>query len=75
MFYTQIVPGKPLRDIFIREQLGDNQFFDFYFLDIEGAELTALESVDVNKVSFGPTFVESSGGNLSKDMAIRAFLE
>jgi hypothetical protein len=71
---SQAVQCQPLGDT-LREKLGDYIFFDFYSLDIEGAELDALATLDFDKVSFGMIFVESNGQNSLKDMAIRTLLE
>ncbi|CAB9520084.1 expressed unknown protein [Seminavis robusta] len=71
---AQIVRCQPLRDT-IKEQLGENVYFDFYSLDIEGAEFAALESLDFDKVSFGMILVEADGQNPVKDMAVKTLLE
>lgn len=59
----------------IEERLGSNTFFDFWTLDIEGAEFTALQTVDFEKVAFGMIVVEASNQNMMKDMAVRTLLE
>lgn len=49
----------PLTKI-LDQKSGGYTFFDFYSLDIEGAELSALKSLDFNKYSFGVLFVEAN---------------
>jgi len=43
----------------LADNVGDNFFFDFYSLDVEGAELMVLNSIDFSKVGFGVLFLES----------------
>mmetsp|Transcript_24873 Transcript_24873/g.44771 ORF Transcript_24873/g.44771 Transcript_24873/m.44771 type:complete len:334 (-) Transcript_24873:156-1157(-) len=50
-------------------------YFDFFSLDVEGAELSVLESIDFDRVQFGIIFVEADGHNQMKNLAIRQFLE
>ena len=50
-------------------------YFDFYTLDIEGAEYTALQTIDFTKVMFGMIVVEASKQNTIKDMSVRTLLE
>ncbi|CAB9520085.1 expressed unknown protein [Seminavis robusta] len=71
---AQVVRCRPLRDT-IKEKLGENVYFDFYSLDIEGAEYAALESLDFDTVSFGMILVEANGQNPIKDMAVKTLLE
>ena len=44
---------------------------DFFSLDLEGAELTALSSIDFRNVSFGVLVVEADGRNKTKDCNIQ----
>jgi FkbM family methyltransferase len=61
-----------LDDVFGR----DGSFhFDFFSLDVEGAEYEVLQSLDFNKYSFGIIFVESDDYNRMKNMAVRMLLE
>jgi len=46
-------------------------FFDFFSLDIEGAELGAVLAIDFDLVSFGVIFVEADEHNEMKNMAIK----
>jgi len=50
-------------------------FFDFWSLDIEGVELLALQSIDLNKVGFGIVVVECEGKDSVKDKSVRDLLE
>jgi hypothetical protein len=54
---------------------GDSFYFDFFSLDIEGAEMVALQSLDFNKVGFGILVVESDEHNERKNLALRMFLQ
>lgn len=49
-------------------------FFDFLSLDVEGAELSVLESIDFKRVGFGIIFAEQ-GYNHLKSLAMREFVE
>jgi FkbM family methyltransferase len=64
----------PLKDL-LDEQVGKHFFFDFFSLDIEGAEYEALASLDFNSVAFGVILVEALGYNEKKNLAVRTFLE
>ncbi|KAL3918344.1 MAG: hypothetical protein SGILL_004285, partial [Bacillariaceae sp.] len=50
-------------------------YFDFYSLDVEGAEYEVLKSIDFDKYAFGILFVEADEHNPRKNLAIRTFLE
>lgn len=62
--------------ILLRDTVGPNFHFDFFSLDIEGSELSALRSIDFTSVSFGIILVEY---NVHRDelrnMALRTILE
>ena len=64
----------PLQDI-ISKHVAKEAYFDFFSLDIEGAELMALESIDFTKVGFGIILVEADDHNHLKNMALRTYLE
>jgi FkbM family methyltransferase len=49
--------------------------FDFLSLDVEGAELSVLESINYDRVQFGIVFVEADEHNQMKNFAMRKFLE
>jgi hypothetical protein len=51
-------------------------YFDFLSLDVEGAEISVLESIDFARVGFGVMIIESGMlGYEEKGMAIRKILE
>lgn len=69
----------PLQDI-LNENMGSvttdkSWHFDFFSLDVEGAELQVLRSIDFNKVSFGIIVLEADEHNERKNLVIRVFLE
>ena len=47
---------------------------DFFSLDVEGAELNVLRTVDWDAVTFGVLLVEQDGKNTTKDNAVRELL-
>ena len=49
--------------------------FEFMSLDVEGAEMSVLESIDFTRVSFGIILIETDGHNLLKNLAMTKFLE
>lgn len=63
----------PLRDIFFNIS-GDFFYADFLSLDVEGSELTVLESIDFTKAAFGVVLIEADGHNLTKNVAVRDFM-
>jgi hypothetical protein len=52
----------------------ENFYFDFFSLDIEGAEFEALQSLDYERVGFGVILCEADAHNELKNMALRTFL-
>lgn len=62
----------PLRDIFSKIDLFF--FADIFSLDVEGAELEVLYSIDFNATAFGVILIESGGINVTKNLAVRDFL-
>lgn len=50
------------------------KFFDFLSLDVEGAELAVLKSIDFDRVGFGIIFAETSD-NMQKNLAVRSLME
>jgi len=64
----------PLRNI-VEKHVGEPFYFDFFSLDIEGAELTALQSLDFSRIGFGIILVECDEQNPLKNMALRFFLK
>ena len=71
---VQPIQCLPLNEI-IQEHVGMPAFFDFFSLDVEGAELDALLSIDFSQVGFGIIFVEQDGRSKRKEIAIRTLLE
>ena len=72
---TQEIDCVPLQEI-IDDNFGNKPMhFDFFSLDVEGAEDKVLHSIDWGKISFGVLFLEADGHNLDKNTAIRLFLE
>ena len=64
---------KPMSKI-LDQHVGETVYFDFYSLDVEGAELTVLQSIDFDKVGFGIIFLEASGHNERKNLAVKSLL-
>jgi len=57
---TTAIECVPLSDL-LRQHFGDDKlFFDFFSLDIEGAEYTALSTLDFDRVGFGVILVEAN---------------
>lgn len=71
---TIAVSCKPLSSV-LEQTVGDHFHFDFYSLDVEGAELQVLESVDFTKVSFGVLNIEAQAENEAKNKRIIQLLE
>ena len=67
-----LVPCLPLVDLF--DALGV-QRVNFFSLDVEGAELAVLRTVDFGRVEFDVICVESDGNNREKDAAVVSLLE
>ena len=63
----------PLKKI-LSHYAGNTTYYDFFSLDIEGAEFDALQSLDYSEVGFGIIFVEADEHNLRKNNALRTFL-
>ena len=58
---AEAVECLPLNDILAEHGGGTTTHFDFFSLDIEGAELMALQSLDFDRYSFGVILVEADG--------------
>jgi len=50
-------------------------YFDFLSLDVEGAELSVLQSIDFDRVGFGVIFFEADEHNSLKNMVARKLVE
>ena len=53
----------------------ETTFFDFLSLDVEGAEVAVLKSIDFDRTNFGIIFVEADVHNGIKNMESRQILE
>ena len=62
----------PMKEVL--EQSG-YQYFDFYSLDVEGAEYEVLQSVDFDRFGFGIMMVEADKHNPIKNLALRMFIQ
>jgi len=62
-------------DNILREVVGKSFHFDFFSLDVEGAELPVLQSLNFDEYQFGVILVEADGTNERKDEAIKSTLE
>jgi FkbM family methyltransferase len=71
---TTPVECVPLRDI-IDKHAGNLSYFDFFSLDVEGAEFEVLQSLDYSKIAFGIIVVEANWSNRRKNIAVRTFIE
>ena len=71
---TQPITCKPLNTL-LEEHVPETIFFDFFSLDIEGAEFVALEHFDFTKIGFGVIIIEIQDANLRKEWATRMLLE
>jgi len=72
---TQPVPCMPLQTAFDHNNV---THFDVFALDVEGAELTALHSIDWSRTTIDILVIEMRGaryGDTDKDVALRAFLD
>jgi hypothetical protein len=49
--------------------------FEFMSLDVEGAEMSVLESIDFNRIAFGIMLIEADEHNPLKNLSMTKFLE
>lgn len=70
-----VIACQPLTTLLEETVVGKSYFFDFFSLDIEGGEYTALKSLDFERYQFGILVVEADEHNELKNMAIRTLLE
>ena len=49
--------------------------FEFLGLDVEGAEMSVLESIDFSRIAFGIMLIEADQHNPLKNLAMTKFLE
>jgi hypothetical protein len=62
-------------DSLLMRHTPDRQYWDFFSLDVEGAEFSVLQSVDFSRVQFGVILVESDEHDVMKNLYVKAFLE
>jgi FkbM family methyltransferase len=67
-----VIQCLPLRNVL--ETVGITHF-DFFSLDVEGAEFEVLKTLDLTKVTFDVVLVESDTHNPTKNEAVRDLLE
>ncbi|KAL7479027.1 hypothetical protein ACHAWX_000289 [Stephanocyclus meneghinianus] len=72
-----VIKCMPLNQIIRNTTIGseDGVFFDFFSLDVEGAEYDVLQTIDFDEITFGVIFYESDGHNPLKNMIVRTLLE
>lgn len=58
----------------LKKVVGDSFYFDFFSLDVEGAEYEVVISLNFSAVQFGVILVESDGGNIAQSKKIRDVL-
>ena len=63
-----------LTDILAENHVETN-YFDFFSLDVEGAEGQVLKSIDFDKLGFGIIFVEADKNDPAKDEEVRSILK
>ena len=66
------VPCKSVAGILQENRISN---IDVFFLDVEGAELTVLTTIDWTAVTIGMFIVEMNGTDPNKDEAVRAVLK
>jgi len=71
---AKVVQCKTLERILL-DTVGERFYFDFFTLDVEGAEYAILQSINFDLVGFGAIVVEADEHNQMKNMAIRTMLE
>mmetsp|Transcript_5868 Transcript_5868/g.8510 ORF Transcript_5868/g.8510 Transcript_5868/m.8510 type:complete len:292 (+) Transcript_5868:93-968(+) len=73
---AKVVKCRTLEHILLNiTNAGPRFYFDFFSLDVEGAELSVLRSVNFDMTAFGVILVEADGHNETKDLEVRFFLE
>ncbi len=69
------MPSIPCVPLHLLVNLFGISHINFFSLDVEGAELEVLKSVDLLAVSFDVIVVEASNHNKSKNMAVVELLD
>jgi len=71
---AQVIKCHTLEQILL-DKVGPGFYFDFFSLDVEGAELSVLRSINFDLVGFGVIVMEVDGHNATKNIAARVLLE
>lgn len=71
---AQVIKCHTLEQILL-DKVGPGFYFDFFSLDVEGAELSVLRSINFDLVGFGVILMEADRHNPTKNMAARELLE
>jgi hypothetical protein len=64
----------PVKCIPLRSVFDDVFYADFFSLDVEGAELEVLQSIDFRNAAFGVVLVEADSLNPAKNAAVRELM-
>lgn len=64
----------PMKDV-LSEYAADVDYFDFFSVDVEGAEMEVLRSIDYTQVGFGVILVEADAHNELKNLAVKSLIE
>jgi len=62
-------------DSLLLKHAPSHTFFDFFSLDVEGAEFAVVKSVDWERIGFGIIFVEADRHSEFKNLAMRGLIE
>ena len=62
-------------DSLLLQHAPGHTFFDFFSLDVEGAEFEVVKSIDWDRISFGIIVVEADKHNAVKNQAVRKLIE
>eukprot|EP00577_Skeletonema_sp_RCC1716_P017278 CAMPEP_0113381712 /NCGR_PEP_ID=MMETSP0013_2-20120614/5449_1 /TAXON_ID=2843 ORGANISM="Skeletonema costatum, Strain 1716" /NCGR_SAMPLE_ID=MMETSP0013_2 /ASSEMBLY_ACC=CAM_ASM_000158 /LENGTH=287 /DNA_ID=CAMNT_0000264159 /DNA_START=135 /DNA_END=999 /DNA_ORIENTATION=- /assembly_acc=CAM_ASM_000158 len=71
---AQVIKCHTLEQILL-DKVGPGFYFDFFSLDVEGAELSVLRSINFDLVGFGVIVMEADEHNATKNIAARELLE
>eukprot|EP00985_Skeletonema_marinoi_P002680 scaffold1107_cov113-Skeletonema_marinoi.AAC.2 len=71
---AQVIKCHTLEQILL-DKVGPGFYFDFFSLDVEGAELSVLRSINFDLVGFGVIVMEVDGHNATKNIAARILLQ
>lgn len=62
-------------DSLLLQHAPGHTFFDFFSLDVEGAEFEVVKSIDWDRISFGIMVVEADAHNEVKNRAVQELIE